>query len=279
METTESAAGPGVRVDELERQLLAAIDRGEYGPGDRLPPVADLATAWGAHKNTVSKVLQRLKIMGVLTGAQGGTTRVRVERERIIRRQPERYRAEKSNALLPDGERGKLGSTELDTRLSKDDVDFAPTVHSIEPADAEQAELFGVEPGTPLLSRQQYTRARGSERQLGSGRSWFLLSLAERNPELLRESDKPWEGGAMHQLLTVGAEPAYIVDRITTRPPRPDEAEALRIETGVSVLVFRKLTYDATDQLLEYSDFVLPGDITELVYRTDLPTWPNETDA
>lgn len=273
METTDTAGSPGVRVDELERQLLAAIDRGDYKPGDRLPPISDLAAAWETHKNTVSKVIQRLKTMGVLTGAQGGTTRVRVQPERIVRRQPERYHEEKRNALRPDGERGQTGATELDTGLSKSDLSFAPTVHSVEQADAEQADLFGVEPGTQLLARQYYTRARGSDRLLGNGKSYLLYSVAERNPALLDESDKPWEGGTMHQLLTVGAEPAYVVDRLTVRPPRPEEAEALAIQAGVSVFVFRKLTYDATNQLLEYSDFVLPGDITELVYRVDLPTW------
>ncbi|MGH3353343.1 MAG: GntR family transcriptional regulator [Nocardioides sp.] len=279
METTETAGSPGVRVDELERQLLAAIDRGDYKPGGRLPPISDLAVEWETHKNTVSKVIQRLKTMGVLTGAQGGTTRVRIQPERIVRRQPERYREEKRSALLPDGERGQIGATELDTGLSKSDLSFAPTVRSIEPADDEQAALFGVAPGTQLLARQYYTRARNSERLLGNGKSYLLHSVAERNPALLNESDKPWEGGTMHQLLTVDAEPAYVVDRVTVRPPRPEEAEALAIQAGVSVFVFRKLTYDANDQLLEYSDFVLPGDITELVYRVDLPTWKEGTDA
>lgn len=280
-DTTDAGSSPGVRVDELERQLLAAIDRGDYQPGDRLPPIADLAIAWKTHKNTASKVLQRLKAMGVLTGAQGGTTRVRVQPERIIRRQPNRYRQEKLAALLPDGERGQVGATELDTGLAKSDLSFAPPVCTVELATAEQAKLFGVDAGTQLLARQYYTRAIDSDRLLGNGRSYLLYSLASRNPDLLNEgeSDKPWEGGTMHQLLTVDAEPAYVVDQLTVRPPRPDEAAALEIGAGVSVFVFRKLTYDKSDQLLEYSDFVLPGDITELVYRIDLPTWQEGQDA
>lgn len=267
METSDRGRGTG-----LENELLAAIDRGDYAPGDRLPSVGELAQAWGANKNTVSRAIQRLKGMGVLTGAAGGTTRVRPTPTRLVRQQPDRYVREKERARLPEAEREITGATEMDTGLEKQDLAFEPPRLSVVPANADQAALFGVEEGTELLLRQYRTRVGETDQILSNAKSYLVHSVASGNPELLVPESKPWAGGTMNQLLSLGIEVTHIIDRVTTRPPRPEETEDLGLDQGVSVFVFRKLCY-AGDQLVEYSDFALPGDVTELVYRTDLPEW------
>lgn len=267
METRDRGTG-------LEAELLAAIDRGDYAPGDRLPSVGELAKTWGANKNTVSRAIQRLKGMGVLTGPAGGTTRVRPAPTRLVRQQPDRYMLEKERARLPETERERTGATEMDTGLTKQDLAFEPPTLSVVQATADQAALFGVDEGTDLLARRYRTRVGETEQLLSNTTSYLLHSVASRNVDLLTPESKPWAGGTMNQLRSVGIEVTHIIDRVTTRPPRPEEAEELGLDQGVAVFVFRKLCY-AGEQLVEYSDFVLPGDVTELVYRTDLPEWSN----
>ncbi len=80
-------------------------------------------------------------------------------------------------------------------------------------------------------------------------------------------------GGTIHQLRTVGIEVAQIIDEVTARPPSPDEARALGIEPGISVLVITKTSIDTEGRVVEIASTVLAGDRTELAYTTDLEPW------
>ena len=65
-----------------------------------------------------------------------------------------------------------------------------------------------------------------------------------------------------------------IIDQVTARPPSPDEAEALGIEPGVSLIALRKTSIDTTGRVVEVADVLMAGDRTELVYTTDLTRYP-----
>ena len=54
---------PGRRVESGLRARFAA---GEWAPGEKLPPVADLAVEYGVAKNTVLRVLRRLEADGLV---------------------------------------------------------------------------------------------------------------------------------------------------------------------------------------------------------------------
>ncbi|WP_018569518.1 GntR family transcriptional regulator [Streptomyces sp. PsTaAH-124] len=78
-----------MRSDAVEEALRAYIREQGLRAGDALPPVAQLAGLFGANKNTVSRVLGRLKDTGELTGKAGGTTRLgaaEADAERAARR-------------------------------------------------------------------------------------------------------------------------------------------------------------------------------------------------
>ncbi|MGL4745021.1 MAG: GntR family transcriptional regulator [Dermatophilaceae bacterium] len=259
------------RAETLAAELLAAIQQGDYGPGDRLPSVGELAQRWGTNKNTASKAIQQLKNLGVLTGPPGGYTRVRTPPTQITRQQPMRYLTEKARAVLPEEERRKTGASEIDTGLTKDDFAFHAEYSTVD-ASVDQAALFGVAPGTRLLARAYTTLANGTE-AVGVGRSFLIHDVAAQNSALLDPANEPWPGGTHNQLRTIGVEIGRVEDHVTARPPLPAEAKALGLDRGVSVLVFRKLSYAVTGELVEIADFVLPGDRTELVYSIDLPRW------
>lgn len=51
---------------QLRRQIENAVVAGDLAPGDRLPPVRQLATDLGLAPNTVAKVIRELERSGVL---------------------------------------------------------------------------------------------------------------------------------------------------------------------------------------------------------------------
>jgi len=61
---------------EIAEALRRRIASGELGPGDRLPPVREMARHWGCTPGTVSRAYAQLGQEGLLVGHRGGGTRV-----------------------------------------------------------------------------------------------------------------------------------------------------------------------------------------------------------
>jgi len=62
-------------VDQIRDQIVAAISTGDLRPGDRLPPIRQLAQFLGINRNTVGQAYRLLEQEGYLvTRAGGGTT-------------------------------------------------------------------------------------------------------------------------------------------------------------------------------------------------------------
>ena len=78
------AKGEDFLYQEIAEALRRRIAAGELGPGDKLPPVRDMARQWGCTPGTVSRAYAQLGREGLVAGHRGGGTRVT------------------PNALLPD---------------------------------------------------------------------------------------------------------------------------------------------------------------------------------
>ncbi|GII59495.1 transcriptional regulator [Planotetraspora thailandica] len=195
-----------------------------------------------------------------------------VYRQRL-RRTSDRHQWEKDRALLPEHERRTTGATERDTGLTRDDLEFQITF-ATEPAGADLARRFGVARGTLLLRRAYRTRRRGDTAPLSLITSRLPYDLVAGNPDLLRPENEPWPGGTHHQLSTIGVEIDRVVDEVTVRRPRRDEAKVFGLRPGTPVLVVRKTSIDTTCRVVEVAEIVLPGDRTELVSTTRLHRWP-----
>lgn len=79
--------------------------------------------------------------------------------------------------------------------------------------------------------------------------------------------------GSQSQLHSVGIELDRVEERVTARPPTPEEAAELELPPGTSVLALRKTSIDLDDRVVDVSDVVLPGDRTELLFTTPLERW------
>ncbi|MEO5652634.1 MAG: GntR family transcriptional regulator [Marmoricola sp.] len=62
--------------EQLRRQLADLITAGQLGPGDRLPPLRQLAGDLGVAIGTVARTYRELEQGGLLTSRRGGGTRV-----------------------------------------------------------------------------------------------------------------------------------------------------------------------------------------------------------
>lgn len=264
-----------LKYERIATKLRDAIRDGTYQAGDQLPSEQTLMAENGVSLPVVRQALDLLESEGLVDRVHGRGTYVRTPRQRI-RRTPERYQWEKQRALLPESQRRRTGSIERDTGLTMADLQFHAEYSTIA-ANQDLAAAFQVPVGAKLLRRVYRTRSKHEDAPFTLIYSHLLYDLAAENPALLDASNEPWPGGTNHQLLTIGIEVDRLTDRITTRPPTPEEAEALAIPPGVAVFELRTMSIDTNEQVVHVSDVILPGDRTEFVYTTKLPRWPEGT--
>lgn len=254
--------------EEIREEILA----GTLKPGDPLPSEPVLADRFGVSRTSVRNSIRQLREWGLVRAEQGRGTYVRAQRQRLRRHHSERYQWEKDRARKAVEERSKTGATEFDTGLQVADLRFHAEYSEI-PATPEIAKRFDVPAGTRMLRRDYWTSSKDENAPLNIVHSYLVYDVVAVNPDLVDVESEPYPGGTQSQLFTIGIELDRIIDELTARPPLPEEAEELDIEPGVSVLVLQKTSVDTTDRVVEYSEVILPGDRTEVVYTTKLKRW------
>ncbi|MFC8869603.1 GntR family transcriptional regulator [Streptomyces sp. NPDC057148] len=256
-----------VIADDLRR----SIREGEREPGDRLPSEADLARHYGRSVPTVQNALRLLNDEGLIDRHHGRGTFVRRPRTPAVR-DNSRHQWEKDRARTPLANRAATGATERETGLHPGDLVFHAEYQEV-PASAELAGAFGVPEGTVLLRRSYRTRYSAESAPFNLVASYLVRDMIAANPDLLDESNEPWPGGTHNQLYTVGIEVDRVEERFTARPPTPEEAAALELMPGTSVILLHKTSYDTDGRVVDVSDVTLPGDRTELLFTTRLERW------
>lgn len=73
---TVDPGDPTPPYEQLRRQLADLITAGRLGPGDRLPPLRQLAGDLGVAVGTVARTYRELEQEGRITSRRGGGTRV-----------------------------------------------------------------------------------------------------------------------------------------------------------------------------------------------------------
>lgn len=94
-----STDDPTPPYEQLRRQLVDLIGAGALGPGQRLPPLRQLAADLGLAVGTVARTYRELEAAGLVRSRRGGGTKVvdalpdvgTAERERLLRQHAEAY--------------------------------------------------------------------------------------------------------------------------------------------------------------------------------------------
>lgn len=256
-----------VIADDLRR----SIREGERGPGDRLPSEAELAKHYRRSVPTIQNALRQLTAEGLIDKQHGRGTFVRRARTRAVR-DNHRYQWEKDRARRPLATRAETGATEHDTGLASRDLVFHAAYREIA-APAELARAFVIPSGTRLLRRTYRTRCSTENAPFNLVASYLVHDMIAANPDLLDATKEPWPGGTQSQLHTVGIELDRVEERITARPPTPEEVRELELPAGTSVIRLRRTSYALDDRVVEIADITLPGDRTELLFTTRLERW------
>ncbi len=201
----------------------------------------------------------------------GRDTFVRCPRTPVLR-DNRRHQWEKDRACTPPATRAASGVTEHETGLVTGDLVFHARYREIT-ASPQLAQAFGIPPGTPLLRRDYRTRCSAESTPFSLVTSYLVHDMIAANPDLLDETREPWPGGTQHQLRTVGIEVDRVEERVTARPPTPEEVRELGLPAGTPVMLLRKTSYDIDDRVVEVCEVTLPGDRTELRFTTRLERW------
>lgn len=61
---------------------------------------------------------------------------------------------------------------------------------------------------------------------------------------------------------------AEVRERVTARPPTPEEADILRISSALAVLAITRVAADRTGRVVEAALLVLPGDRADALFTT-----------
>ncbi|MEE1756787.1 GntR family transcriptional regulator [Streptomyces sp. SP18CS02] len=257
--------------ERIANELRQAIRTSELRPGDRLPSETKLAEQYRRSVPTVRDALRLLRDEGLIEKQHGRGNFVRRSRTTVLRTNT-RHQWEKDRAREPEALRQQTGATEHDTGLGIDDLVFHASYREIK-AEKEIADAFGVPEGTALVERTYRTRYSAESAPFNLVTSYLVRDRVAANADLLDETKEPWPGGTQNQLRTVGIELDRIEERVTARPPTPEEAEELELPPGTSVLLLRKVSFDTEGSPVEISDVTLPGDRTEMHFTTPLERW------
>lgn len=221
-------------------ELSAAIEKGEYLPGDTLPASVALAERYGVHRHTVRQAFRHLAEQGLVTVARGRGTQV------SARRVP--YPLGRRVSMRANfGRLGLTGSSEV---LATDRV----------VGDAETCALLQVERGAALWQLDGLSRADGTP--MGTGRHWLSAQRFPDFGEAFREA-----GGSMTAALKACGVADYIrlSTRLSARLASEREAGLLRIAPGAAVMVSAAI--DALPDLtpIHLVTSVFAGDRMEMV--------------
>lgn len=270
MDPQPTTVPPPVHI-QIADDLRLRIARGELAPGDELPTLRQLATTWGCSIGSARAAIALLKQQGLITGGRGRAPHVRAPMRRVVR-DNSRHQQEKDLVLRPEEERRRTGTTEMDMGVPIDELHFRATYDRIE-ADADLADVFGIDPGSEVLRRIYETSDPATGHRHLWSVSYIPVALISSNATLLDETREPWPGGTQHQLYTVGIEIDRMVDEVTATMPTTADVQLWGLEQGVPLLRVRHLSIDIHDRVVEMSESIYPADRTTFRFTTPLTRW------
>lgn len=252
---------PNSVASEVQADLRRRIDSGEFKPGDRLPKLVDLMSAYGVKsRSAMDRALRALAAEGLLQVRHGSGIYVRrrhiVQRDLVAGLRLEYQRAVRNEVSDGGLFEAMTGATDLDVTWSYELVN----------AEGRVAELLAVEPGTPLLARTFRYAIAGTPHQVT--RSFMTTDLAQAAGLTSPECERPGVGTIM-QLRAAGATPDCAQIRLETRMATAAEREQLAIGPGTPVYEhWRVMTSEGKP--VEVSTAIVPGDRVAYVLNVDL---------
>ncbi len=247
--------GPVPLHHQVYLDLRAALDAGEWRPGDLLPPERQLAVRYGCSLITVRRALSELTREGRL----------------------ERTRGRGTTVLRPRIERDFAGTMSFAEEMQDRGLDPATRVLAARPESAGEgvANALGIEAGSPTLYVERLRVADGEPLLLEQ-----VHLPAERFPGLLASD---LEHGSLYDLLTQRYGARIVRAREALEPVllHAREARLLGRPARSPALLIEGIAFSSDGQPVEFSRSYVRGDrtryyIERIVVRRSWQTDPNE---
>jgi GntR family transcriptional regulator len=244
-------AGPKYRA--IAGDLRAAIQRGQYPAGARLPGENDLMREYQVARMTARQALALLINEGLAWARKGSGVYVRefqpIVRDGIARLGPGTWSAGRS-----------IWTDDIDDRqLRVDQV----AVRAAEPPDHVRLLLTGAAvPEAEVVVRSRRFVLDGKPVLLSS--SYLLAALVADSP--IKEAD-PGPGGIYARLADLGHAPVRFREDLRARMPEPDESGRLELEPGTPVVEIIRTAYTAAGDVVEVNE--MTADAAAYVFRYD----------
>jgi GntR family transcriptional regulator len=241
------------RIADVIRERIAS---GHYAPGSTLPKEDDLARDLGTTRGTVSNALSVLVAEGLVRQVRGRGTYVN-EIPPILRNAQARYTTDAR-------ERGR-GAFDVEVKALGYEPRVAVTIERVTPP-ADVAEVLGVSAeDVSAVVRRRLMSADDTPLQVAT--SYLPLDIAG-GTAIEQEDTGP--GGIISRFAELGHAQARVTERVTVRPPTPEEAQFLRMSEDQRVYVARHTGWTAEGRAVEVTFHVMPTHYWELEYGWDL---------
>ena len=239
---------------QLAAELRDSITEGGYPAGTRLPTIAELATARGMGKNTISAAISLLESEGLIRA----TTKTGII---VLNRRPVRVALSRYAAVLrPDGQAGPW-----ETACQQSGIPGQMVLIEVEtvPASPDVAEALELPRANPRIVRRSRHAMLGDPGQVAQLHTASYPARLIRGTPIAR--DKKVTCGIYGAFIAAGITPATAAETVGARPATDDEAAELHIRSG-DVLTVDRVTRDTTGRPIEYLQIVANPALTTLVY-------------
>lgn len=227
---------------QIADQLRTAIDRGDLGPGDRLPSEAELMRHYDVARMTVRQAVQELRGEGRVVAEQGRGVFVRLPapvRRLASDRFARRHRDAGQAAFLAEAE--KAGVT---AQVDEIEISTAPPPAGVD-------ERLKLAEGDEVVIRSRRYLADGLP--IETAISYIPADLAAGTP--IAEPDSG-PGGIYARLEEAGHQLDRFVEEVSARMPTADERRRLRLSPGTPVLTVLRTAYDTRGRAVEVCNTV-----------------------
>jgi GntR family transcriptional regulator len=247
--------GPVPLHHQVYLDLRAALDRGEWRPGDLLPPERQLAERYGCSLITVRRALSELTREGRIQRTRGRGTTV----------------------LPPRIERDFAGTLSFTEEMQDRGLDPETRLIAARPESAGEvvAGALGVEPGSPTLYLERLRIADGEPLLLEQ-----VHLPAERFPGLLASD---LEHGSLYDLLTARYGTRIVRAREALEPVllHAREARLLGQKPRTPALLIEGTAYGEDDLPVEFARSWVRGDRTRYYVERVVvrASWQTDPDA
>lgn len=236
---------------EIAAGLRRRVADGEWQPGDRLPPMRQLAAEYGAGSHMpVNRAVMALVNEGVLSTDPAAPRRgVRVRSAQVITR--DLFGSAPSEGTTFEAETGADG---VEVTVS----------YEWGPASAEVAQLLSIDPGTEVLTRTFRYALDGTPHQLA--REHMRADLARACGLTGPDAEVPGRHtSAWLKAAGVHMRREHLV--LLARTPTADERDELAIPLGIPVFEKTVTSYDAEDAPLDARRVLVVSD--RIIYTAD----------